>query len=284
MTVADILTFVGIVVSIIFGFFITHFYSIRDARTRVLKDYYIEQVKNIKGRVDQFFHSIAFGKSSFRKTIDWFDHFTLDAEGLDQGVRKVLDLQIEEINDIFDKYQWEITSWEDFNNQSLKSQYKPINIHRQKLLQMKQMSDEFLNSYVNHINQANLYPIWKVLYRRIKLNYNYYKQKGYKLPLLYSIYERIEKHFWEVLGITGLLILSIYLISERKIEEKEDFITPLNNISNKQDSIFKEIQLFRNKYKPVEMNSKTFNNSSFFSAEKVDSVHIKVYQKDQQDN
>lgn len=55
MTIADFLTFVGIVVSIVFGFIITHFYSIRDTRTRVLKDYYIEQVKNIKGRVDHFF-------------------------------------------------------------------------------------------------------------------------------------------------------------------------------------------------------------------------------------
>ena len=73
MTIADILTFVGIAVSIIFGFFVTHICSIRDTRTRVLKDYYIEQVKGIKGRVGDFFHKVAFGKGSFRKVVSWYD-------------------------------------------------------------------------------------------------------------------------------------------------------------------------------------------------------------------
>ena len=51
MTYSDLLSSISILTSIVFGFYITHWYSIRDSRTRVVKDYYIEQVKGIKGRV-----------------------------------------------------------------------------------------------------------------------------------------------------------------------------------------------------------------------------------------
>lgn len=73
MTIADFLTFIGIVVSIVFGFIITRFCSIKDARTRMIKDYYIEQLKQIKSRVDKFYHRVAFGKLSARKIILWND-------------------------------------------------------------------------------------------------------------------------------------------------------------------------------------------------------------------
>ncbi|MFK2574885.1 hypothetical protein ACIXQX_14095 [Bacteroides fragilis] len=278
MTIADILTFVGIAVSIIFGFFVTHICSIRDTRTRVLKDYYIEQVKGIKGRVGDFFHKVAFGKGSFRKVVSWYDHLAIDVKGTDQGVRKSLDLQIAEFMDILDQYYGEITNWEDFNNQYSASRYIPSTEHKSRLLQMKYEIDEFLNDYVHHINQSNNYPIWKVQYRRIKQSYYYYKGKGYKCAFCRSIWERTEKHFWECIIVLAIIGITIFLISKVSIEKKDDLYTPLNNISNKQDSIYREIHLFNNNYKPVEIQSKTFNNSSFFSADRVDSVQIKLYQ------
>ena len=278
MTIADILTFVGIAVSIIFGFFVTHFYSIRDTRTRVLKDYYIEQIKVVKERVGVFFHRVAFGKSSFQKVVIWYEHLVTDVKGIDQGVRKSLDLQIGEFMDIFDKYYGEITNWEDFNNQYSEPCYMPITEHKVRLLQMKYEIDEFLNGYVSHINQSNNYPIWKVQYRRIKQSYSYYKEKGYKCAFWCSIWERIEKHFLEGIVVLGIITATIYLINKIEIEKKDDLVTPLNNISSKQDSICREFHLFIEKYKPVEIQSKTFNNSSFFNANKVDSVHIKLYQ------
>lgn len=94
MQIADILTFIGIVVSIVFGFFVTHFYSIKDTRTRVIKDYYIGQIKEVKGRVASFFHTVAFGKSSFRKVLSWYEHVSIDVKGIDTGVRKSLDLHL----------------------------------------------------------------------------------------------------------------------------------------------------------------------------------------------
>lgn len=278
MEIADILTIIGIVVSIIFGFFVTHFYSIRDARTRALKDYYIEQVKAVKVRVDKFFHTVAFGKSSFKKVVNWYDHLNIDVVGIDIGIRKFLDLQITELISVIDGYYGEITQWEDFNDQFSNSNYRPSTAHVIRLKQMKYEIDVFFNNYINHINESNIYPIWKIQCRRIKQSSTFYKAKGYKYPFLRSIWERMEKHFFESIIVLVLIGVSAVVINRVEIKEKDDLITPLNDISNKQDSIYKEIQLFRNKYKPMEIESKTFNNSSFFSADKVDSVQIKLYQ------
>lgn len=279
MEIADILTIIGIVVSIIFGFFVTHFYSIRDARTRALKDYYIEQVKAVKVRVDKFFHTVAFGKSSFKKVVNWYDHLNIDVVGIDIGIRKFLDLQITELISVIDGYYGEITQWEDFNDQFSNSNYRPSTAHVIRLKQMKYEIDIFFNNYINHINESNIYPIWKIQCRRIKQSSTFYKSKGYKCPFLRSIWERMEKHFFESIIVLVLIAVSAVVIHRMEIKEKDDLITPLNDISNRQDSIYKEIQLFRNKYKPVEIESKTFNNSSFFSAGKVDSVQIMLYQE-----
>ncbi len=278
MTIADILTIIGIVVSIVFGFFVTHFYSIRDTRTRVIKDYYIEEVKAVKLRVDKFFHAIAFGKSSFRKVVNWYDHLTIDVIGIDKGVRKSLDLQMAELIEFIDDYYGEITNWEDFNDQFLHSNYKPSNEHIIRLKQMKYEIDEFLNDYISQINESNYYPIWKVYQRKFKQSCNFYKKKDYRFPKLMSIWERLEKHFIEGIVVLALIGAMTYFIVRVEIEDKDDLATPLNNISDKQELIYRELQLFRDKYKPVEVQSKTFSNSSFFNADKVDSVQIKLYQ------
>lgn len=214
MQIADILTFIGIVVSIVFGFFVTHFYSIKDTRTRVIKDYYIGQIKEVKGRVASFFHTVAFGKSSFRKVLSWYEHVSIDVKGIDTGVRKSLDLQIAELSDVLDRYYGEITNWDDFNNQYSSSNYVPITAHKARLLQMKYEIDEFFNDYVSHINHANNYPIWTIQYRRIQQSFHYYRDKGYTffLSLRLSVWERIEKHIWEGIIVLTMIIAVVFLV------------------------------------------------------------------------
>lgn len=174
MTITDFLTFVGIAVSVIFGFFVSHYCSVKDARTRVIKDYYIEQLKQIKGRVDTFYHRVAFGKLSARKIITWYDHIQLDIKSLDEGIRKTLDTQIDEFSDVLDNYYAEITNWDDFNDHFSDSQYVPNIKSRERLLQIKYEIDEFLNDYILHVNQANNFSIFKIQWRRIKQSRIYF--------------------------------------------------------------------------------------------------------------
>ena len=278
MTIANFLTFIGIAVSIIFGFFVTHFCSVRDTRTRTIKNYYIEQLKQIKGRVDTFFHRISFGKLSTRKVIIWYGHIQLDIVSIDKGIRSVLETQIREFNDVLDKYYAEITDWDDYNDHFSGTLYVPNNKSRERLLQIKYEIDEFLNDYIQHVNQANTFPIWKVQYNRIKQSWKYYKEIRKNAPFMRALWGRLEKHFLEILIMIGIIFVIVYSFLNVEKEDKDDLATPLNEISAKQDSIYKSIQSFKEKYEPVKVQTKTFNNSAFFTADKVDSVHIKLYQ------
>lgn len=279
MTISDFLTFIGIVVSIVFGFIITRFCSIRDARTRVIKDYYIEQLKQFKGRVDTFYHRITFGKLSARKIVAWNDHIQMDVKNLDNSVRATLDIQMENFCDILDRYYAEITNWEDYNDKFSDPRYIPNNICRERLSEIKYEIDVFLNNYIQHINQANNYSILKIQYDRINQSWRHYKKMGKNIPFIRAILERIEKHIWELLISSLTIVGIIYLLFHLEKESKNDLVEPLKEISAKQDSICKSIRSFETKYEPIKINTKTFTKSAFFNANKVDSVHIKLYQE-----
>lgn len=134
MTYSDLLSSISILTSIVFGFYITHWYSIRDSRTRVVKDYYIEQVKGIKGRVDKFFHQVAWGQKSARYIISWNKHIDLDIDSIDNGVRKVLDIHIASFGDLLATFYQEITMWDDYNTQFGRASYTPSTINTERLI------------------------------------------------------------------------------------------------------------------------------------------------------
>ena len=72
--------------------------------------------------------------------------------------------------------------------------------------------------------------------------------------------------------------MGVSIYSHLKEEEKTEKIAPpLLEIASKQDSIYKAILELKEKYSPVEVHTKSFNNSSFFSADHVDSFEVKVY-------
>ena len=280
MTYSDLLSSISILTSIVFGFYITHWYSIRDSRTRVVKDYYIEQVKGIKGRVDKFFHQVAWGQKSARYIISWNKHIDLDIDSIDNGVRKVLDIHIASFGDLLATFYQEITMWDDYNTQFGRATYIPSTVNTERLIKMMSEMDNALNDYIDHINQANNFSVFQVQKRKIAQNARYFKEvRNLKYPYLCAVRERIGKHFCESLIIVGAFCFCIYLCCNLKREEKPvDLSKPLNNIANKQDSIYNAINEFKVKYRPVEVKTKSFYNSSFFSADEVDSVSVKVYQ------
>lgn len=278
MSISDFLSFISIAVSIVFGLIFTHFCSIRDTRTRVFKDHYIEQLKAIKGRVDTFFHRVAFGKSSAKSIKSWYDHISIDIESVDIGVRKSLDLQISCFSDILDKYYAEITGWDDYNNQYAKPNYHPSVECRQRLLAMKLEVDESLNDYIEHINQSNCYPIWKVQTDRIKRSYHYYSDVNSRFPIIRACWERLEKHIWECCLCTIMAGAVLFLCCHLEKKDEPNLIQPLNEISRKQDDIVNAIKSFEDKYQPVDVNTKSYGNSSFFIASSIDSVRVIVYQ------
>ena len=101
----------------------------------------------------------------------------------------------------------------------------------------------------------------------------------------YKKYENLKK------GLTSTATWTLYLIlvaisiilcfvfanlpkDNKNVQELEE---PLRQLVIKQDSIAYAVNAFIEKYEPVTVENKSYNNSSFFRANNVDSVEVKVY-------
>lgn len=85
------------------------------------------------------------------------------------------------------------------------------------------------------------------------------------------------KYFYPVFAslIVGISLLFVFLEPKQKTVV-QDLETPLKTIALKQDTIVNAINELTDKYQPVQVQSKTFHNSSFFQADNVDSVQVNV--------
>ena len=83
---------------------------------------------------------------------------------------------------------------------------------------------------------------------------------------------------WLMYSVLAVIVLVLSFI--KKPDKKQNLEVPLKEIAAKQDSIVTGINRLTDKYiptPPVHVTTKTFTNSSFFSANNVDSVRINVY-------
>ena len=109
MSFSDILALVEILVTILFGYYITHWVSVRDTRTRSVKDLYLNQLADIKKNVDTFFKDLFEGKLKGRTIADWYGHQQTSLTCFDEGLRMALPIRKEKLEDVVNRIHEEIT-------------------------------------------------------------------------------------------------------------------------------------------------------------------------------
>ena len=82
---------------------------------------------------------------------------------------------------------------------------------------------------------------------------------------------------YATLGAITLVLCIVFTCSSKSDKQVQELEEPLRQLVIKQDSIAHAINTFIDKYEPVNVESKAFHNSSFFRANNVDSVEVKVY-------
>lgn len=75
--------------------------------------------------------------------------------------------------------------------------------------------------------------------------------------------------------LTVIVLVSMIITPNAQLKH-QDLETPLKTIALKQDSISNAIKELTVKYQPIQVQSKTFHNSSFFQADNIDSVQVTV--------
>lgn len=115
MELSDLLAILDIVVTVVIGFVITHVVSVRDSRTRAIKDYYIQELAAIKSEINNFYASLFKGELEAKEIIGWYSAIRNRIDSFDQAVRKTFTIYEGSIaKKLFLNYKY-ITNSNDFN-------------------------------------------------------------------------------------------------------------------------------------------------------------------------
>ena len=110
-------------------------------------------------------------------------------------------------------------------------------------------------------------------------DFNYTHADGYKK------YENLKKGLtstatwplYSTLATISIILCFVFANFPKDNKNVQELEEPLRQLVIKQDSIAHAVNAFIEKYEPVTVESKSYNNSSFFRANNVDSVEVKVY-------
>lgn len=94
-------------------------------------------------------------------------------------------------------------------------------------------------------------------------------KKGLKSTATWPLYS--------TLAAISIVLCIVFTNSPKENNNVQELEEPLRQLVVKQDSIAHAISVLIDKYEPVSIESKSYNNSSFFRANNVDSVEVKVY-------
>ena len=101
----------------------------------------------------------------------------------------------------------------------------------------------------------------------------------------YKKYENLKKGLtstatwplYSMLAVISIILCFVFANFPKDNKHVQGREEPLHQFVIKQDSIAHGVNAFIEKYEPVSIESKSYNNSSFFRANNFDSVEVKVY-------
>lgn len=116
MGLSEFLSILDIVVTVLIGFVITHMVSVRDSRTRAIKDYYIQELSAIKVEINVFYSKIFKGELAAKDIICWYKILKNKVDCIEKSVKKTFSIYDPSIAEtLFSNFK-HISSTEDFNN------------------------------------------------------------------------------------------------------------------------------------------------------------------------
>ena len=116
MSLSDFLAILDIIVTVLIGFVITHMVSVRDSRTRAIKDYYIQELAEIKRDINSFYSDLFKGELEAKSIIGWYSAIRNRIQNYDTAVRKTFRIFEGKVaTKLFNNYKY-ITNTSDFNS------------------------------------------------------------------------------------------------------------------------------------------------------------------------
>lgn len=251
MCLSDFLSVIDIVVTILIGFVITHIVSVRDSRTRAIKDYYIQELADIKSEINDFYSKLFKGELEAQDIIGWYTAIRNRVDIFDKAVRKTFRIYETKIaNKLFNNHKF-ITNSDDFNSNYEKGKIKfkartKIAIGRnQKQLYM------LIERTLYDINNVRARDYIERKWLEFKSHYLYYRvteKKTKKDACLSTALDWINTHKSSILVVLIILsFLYIFILNFGRFVAKEEKDSTSIELIQRIDSLNEEIRDISNK-------------------------------------
>lgn len=211
MSLSDIIAIVDILVTIFVGFFLAHRLSVRDTRTRSVKDYYISELSSIRKVIEETFCNLLDGKMSANELVKWTGDMESILSEFDRGLRVVLPIYAEPIQEKVGNIIDELTNLEDINNQFGKDKISLSTGARVKVREYSHGIHEIFANYLYLINIAESYGWLHELTTKFNNIKAYYQAQNSKYIVWQTIgnlfYQCIREYMWVCVFVAAVFVL-----------------------------------------------------------------------------
>lgn len=209
MSFSDILTILEILISVVVGFYLAHWYSVRDTQHRAVKDYYITMLSNLQADCEFIFHEVLNSSISGAELLSAIDDLDSALEGFDEDLRRALPIKLKKLQDLIGDVTDKLTDLNDINVQLYQQQF---NLGINDRITVRQLSKEAHRHFGVYINQININPghhVWHELWSNIRNTFSFFKARHSTFPILRTLWSLLCA-FWTRLLMLFILLLLIF--------------------------------------------------------------------------
>ena len=221
MNFSDLLNIFELLLTFIVGFYLAHWYSVRDSQSRSIKDYYINRLDEFKKEIDSFFQKVLKGECSSKQVTEWYEVLENRLLAFDNGLCMALPIRKRGLTDIVFNAHSNLSLLDEFNEQ-----FNYDSIHfgtesRQKIKSHKRGLDENINQYITLINHSSYNNLFVKLWYNIKNDWIYYREvKNICFPIIQILWNLARVYCLQILCITFIVVGVNRVIKEYNIAQQ----------------------------------------------------------------
>ena len=278
MSLSDFLTLVNIAITLIVGFYLTHWFSVRDSRHRALKDFYIDEVKSLSDEIGETFRKLKSGGITGEQFVQWFGLIERRLEILDKDIEEAFPIfSVSIYNPVFEAHRV-ISNSEDFNN-FFRVEHHIYNAETSNLIvEHEELIYKAIHQTVSNINECPKRGLIESAWRWLNKEWNYFiKQEKSIKGYLWHWVKRIV--YYAVIFILPLIVVLYFWtwlverfkpedseLERRQVEAIENYVVKTENLIQKMDSIDTDLRNIHEKMKPKNRVINTYVHTNCISA------------------
>ena len=242
MSFSDILTILEILISVVVGFYLAHWYSVRDTQHRVVKDYYINLLSNLQMDCESIFHRVLDSSISGAELLSKIDDLDSALEGFDEDLRRALPIKLKELQVLIGDVTDKLTNLNDINEQLDQPQFHLGTNDRITVRQLSKEAHRHFGVYINQININQGYHVWHELWSNIRNTFSFFKAHHVIFPILRTVWSLLCA-FWTRLLMLFILLLLIFGVWKSYQNQSLDDESEKKSLQQWRNSVIREMKM-----------------------------------------